>query len=290
MRTSTATSSRDVGALLGDEVVVGEPGDLIFKPRDQWHTFWNAGDEPARLLEIISPAGFEKYFDEITELPREDGRPDPAALAELAGRYAWRRSRRHPPPPGGARARPSPSPRARAPGRAPARPSPDGGRARGGPCGRLKAQLVGVVAEVAAQRVAVDDDPVGDVGARRGAAVVQAAAAPARLSPSEMTTATLLSSARWAQSGSSSSASTPAPRIRRRRRDRARGTRSRPARPRGRPGPGAQALDDALEPARRPGRASRPGAWPGRRSARTGPARRPRRPPRPAPAAPGTRR
>ncbi len=29
-----------VGALLGDEVVVGGPGDLIFKPRDQWHTFW----------------------------------------------------------------------------------------------------------------------------------------------------------------------------------------------------------------------------------------------------------
>src|SRR3954452_12948388 len=28
-----------VGALLGDEVVIGEPGDLIFKPREQWHTF-----------------------------------------------------------------------------------------------------------------------------------------------------------------------------------------------------------------------------------------------------------
>ncbi len=45
-----------VGAMLGDEVVIGAPGDLIFKPRNQWHTFWNAGDEPARLLEIISPA------------------------------------------------------------------------------------------------------------------------------------------------------------------------------------------------------------------------------------------
>ena len=52
-----------VGALLGDEVVVGGPGDLIFKPRGQWHTFWNAGDEPARILEIISPAGFEGFFD-----------------------------------------------------------------------------------------------------------------------------------------------------------------------------------------------------------------------------------
>src|SRR5215208_6002271 len=49
-----------VGALLGNEVVVGNPDDLIFKPRNQWHTFWNAGDEPARILEIISPAGFEE--------------------------------------------------------------------------------------------------------------------------------------------------------------------------------------------------------------------------------------
>jgi len=32
-----------VGALLGDEVVYGEPGDLIFKPRGQWHTFWTNG-------------------------------------------------------------------------------------------------------------------------------------------------------------------------------------------------------------------------------------------------------
>jgi quercetin dioxygenase-like cupin family protein len=76
-----------VGALLGDEVVIGEPGDLIFKPRNQWHTFWNAGDEPARLLEVISPAGFERYFAEMIDLPREGGRPAPEAIAELAARY-----------------------------------------------------------------------------------------------------------------------------------------------------------------------------------------------------------
>jgi quercetin dioxygenase-like cupin family protein len=54
-----------IGALLGDTVVIGNPGDLIFKPREQWHTFWNAGDAPARILEIISPAGFENYFREL---------------------------------------------------------------------------------------------------------------------------------------------------------------------------------------------------------------------------------
>src|SRR6187455_3301325 len=57
-----------MGALLGDEVVEAGPGDLVHKPRDQWHTFWNAGDEPCRILEIISPAGFELFFRELVEL------------------------------------------------------------------------------------------------------------------------------------------------------------------------------------------------------------------------------
>ncbi|HET6870207.1 MAG TPA: cupin domain-containing protein [Solirubrobacteraceae bacterium] len=73
-----------VGALLGGEVAYGEPGDLIFKPRGQWHTFWNAGDEPARILEIISPAGFEGYFERLVALFAGDGPPDLAALEAVA--------------------------------------------------------------------------------------------------------------------------------------------------------------------------------------------------------------
>src|SRR5256886_5565522 len=57
-----------MGALLGDEVVEARPGDLVFKPRDQWHTFWNAGNEPCRILEIIAPAGFERFFAELVDL------------------------------------------------------------------------------------------------------------------------------------------------------------------------------------------------------------------------------
>ncbi|MDQ2980895.1 MAG: cupin domain-containing protein [Actinomycetota bacterium] len=75
-----------VGALLGDVVLVGAPGDLIFKPRGQWHTFWNAGDEPARLLEIISPGGFAQYFAELVELGGST-RAEPQDLAALAARY-----------------------------------------------------------------------------------------------------------------------------------------------------------------------------------------------------------
>jgi quercetin dioxygenase-like cupin family protein len=75
-----------LGALLGDEVVIGKPGDLIYKPRGQWHTFWNAGDTPARILEIISPAGFEDFFVELDALGGALQAP-PAALAELCARY-----------------------------------------------------------------------------------------------------------------------------------------------------------------------------------------------------------
>ena len=75
-----------MGALLGDEVVEGGPGDLIFKPRDQWHTFWNAGDEPCRILEIISPGGFEHFFDELGAIVAAPDF-DPSQLGELGARY-----------------------------------------------------------------------------------------------------------------------------------------------------------------------------------------------------------
>lgn len=75
-----------IGVQLGERVVLTGPGDVVFKPHGQWHTFWNAGDEPASLLEIISPAGFEGYFDEVIALFRAEG-PDPEKLMAIAERY-----------------------------------------------------------------------------------------------------------------------------------------------------------------------------------------------------------
>ena len=79
-----------MGALLGDDVVYATAGDLVFKPRRQWHTFWNAGDTPCRILEIISPGGFERYFEELGDALAASGRPAPAIIAELdlSRRYA----------------------------------------------------------------------------------------------------------------------------------------------------------------------------------------------------------
>jgi mannose-6-phosphate isomerase-like protein (cupin superfamily) len=75
-----------MGALLGDDVVYAEAGDTVFKPRDQWHTFWNAGDTPCRILEIIAPGGFEHFFDELGEAI-ESGTAGPEKLGELGDKY-----------------------------------------------------------------------------------------------------------------------------------------------------------------------------------------------------------
>lgn len=76
----------EVGALLGDDVLVSKAGDLIFKPRDQWPTFWNAGDQPARILEIIYPAGFEQFFQELVDLGGVT-KTEPQLLGSLCQRY-----------------------------------------------------------------------------------------------------------------------------------------------------------------------------------------------------------
>jgi mannose-6-phosphate isomerase-like protein (cupin superfamily) len=79
-----------MGAQLGDDVVYAEAGDLVFKPRGQWHTFWNAGDTPCRILEIISPAGFEDFFAALGERMKALNAPSVAAvpgIGELCAEY-----------------------------------------------------------------------------------------------------------------------------------------------------------------------------------------------------------
>ena len=75
-----------MGALLGDEHVEAGPGVLVHKPRGQWHTFWNAGDQPCRILEIISPAGFERFFAELVDLGGANAAPE--QLGALCQKFA----------------------------------------------------------------------------------------------------------------------------------------------------------------------------------------------------------
>jgi len=74
------------GARIGDEIFLADPGDYVLKPRGIPHTFWNPTDRPARLIEIISPAGFEKFFAEAGELFKTS-RPDPEKIQALSTKY-----------------------------------------------------------------------------------------------------------------------------------------------------------------------------------------------------------
>jgi mannose-6-phosphate isomerase-like protein (cupin superfamily) len=78
----------EVGVQIGDEVRYATVGDLVVKPRGIPHAFWNRTDDPARLLEIISPGGFERYFAELARLlPPQVAQPDFEALGALQARY-----------------------------------------------------------------------------------------------------------------------------------------------------------------------------------------------------------
>jgi quercetin dioxygenase-like cupin family protein len=71
----------------GHEVSLGA-GGYIVKPRGELHSMWNAGTEPARMIEIVTPAGFEKYFIELAEATAAaGGRPDPSITAPIAERF-----------------------------------------------------------------------------------------------------------------------------------------------------------------------------------------------------------
>lgn len=74
-----------MGAVSDGTEVVAETGDLLWKPRGQWHTFWNPGDEPARILEIISPGGLEELFREVDAYAPEF--PEPETFGPMLERF-----------------------------------------------------------------------------------------------------------------------------------------------------------------------------------------------------------
>ena len=58
----------ELGARIGDEEHVLTAGSYLWKPRGVPHAFWNASPSPARLLDVIVPAGFQRFFVELAEL------------------------------------------------------------------------------------------------------------------------------------------------------------------------------------------------------------------------------
>lgn len=74
----------EIGVRVGDETVRVGPGAYALKPRDVTHAMWNPAAGPARLIEIVTPAGFEEMFEEAAALP------DDADFDAFAARYGVR--------------------------------------------------------------------------------------------------------------------------------------------------------------------------------------------------------
>jgi quercetin dioxygenase-like cupin family protein len=65
-------------------------GAFAFVPRGLEHGWWNGGTTPLTLLTILSPAGFERYFEELDEGLAAAGDDEEAAKSlrkELSEKY-----------------------------------------------------------------------------------------------------------------------------------------------------------------------------------------------------------
>lgn len=78
------------GFQVGERTVDGTAGAFFFVPKGQVHTYWNQGLERARMLVTMSPAGFERYFEELAkDLASADGSAESALSVReaLSERY-----------------------------------------------------------------------------------------------------------------------------------------------------------------------------------------------------------
>ena len=63
--------------LHGDITFTATAGSFVYIPKGTLHTFKNIGTSQGRFLAIITPAGFEKFFEEIGEPAIDKSSPPP---------------------------------------------------------------------------------------------------------------------------------------------------------------------------------------------------------------------
>ncbi|HEU0051700.1 MAG TPA: cupin domain-containing protein [Longimicrobium sp.] len=73
--------------LIGDRALRLGPGETMTKPVGVFHTFWNSGRNPARFLEISSPGGLERYYEELNAIIPARGGVPIARIMEISAAY-----------------------------------------------------------------------------------------------------------------------------------------------------------------------------------------------------------
>jgi quercetin dioxygenase-like cupin family protein len=76
-----------IGVRVAGERGWAEAGGQLVAPPGVPHMFWNAEPEPARLLAIFAPAGFERFFPAAAPLVAAPGPPDLEGLMGLAADF-----------------------------------------------------------------------------------------------------------------------------------------------------------------------------------------------------------
>jgi len=72
----------ELSVFLGSEEFRAKPGDFISLPRGIRHSFRSDSDKIGRILVIVSPSGFEKFFDAVGEPVDDDTIPPPPPSEE----------------------------------------------------------------------------------------------------------------------------------------------------------------------------------------------------------------
>ncbi|MAG34882.1 MAG: cupin domain-containing protein [Dehalococcoidia bacterium] len=80
----------DVTFRLGERTLTQSAGACVFIPRGQPHTFANHAEQPARFLLLLTPAGFEQYFEELAALVGQaEEMPSQEQVAALVEKYGF---------------------------------------------------------------------------------------------------------------------------------------------------------------------------------------------------------
>ena len=66
---------------VGDKSFIARKGTTIFAPRNIPHTYRYLGQTPGRLMCVITPAGFEKFFETIGSLTQQQQQDIPRVIA-----------------------------------------------------------------------------------------------------------------------------------------------------------------------------------------------------------------
>jgi hypothetical protein len=72
---------------VGDREVDAPAGSYILVPPGVVHTFANPSDQPARVLSISAPGGWEHYLRELAGALRAGAFPGSAEFAQLVAEY-----------------------------------------------------------------------------------------------------------------------------------------------------------------------------------------------------------